>query len=212
MLRLDHLVFAAESLEAGRAWMEDRLGVCAQGGGAHPGRGTHNAVWRLGEAYLEVLAPDPDAPAPEGPRLFGVDAPALRPLLAAGPRLIAWVAAADDLDAALAAAPFPIGAPTAMTRGRLRWRLTVGAGGRPPLGGLGPALIEWPKGAHPVAMMSDTGLRLARFSARAPDPEALRAGLAAIGADALVEVEQAPGPPRLRCEITTRDGRRARFG
>jgi hypothetical protein len=212
MLRLDHIVFAAESLEAGREWMEDRLGVCAQGGGAHPGRGTHNALWRLGEAYLELLAPDPDAPAPDGPRLFGVDGPGMRTLLAAGPRLIAWVAAADDLDAALAAAPFPIGAPTAMSRGRLHWRLTVGEGGRPPLGGLGPALIEWPKGAHPVAMMSDPGLRLRRFSARSPDPDALRTGLAAIGADGLVEVEPTPGAPRLACEIETRTGRRERFG
>jgi hypothetical protein len=211
MLRLDHIVFAAESLEAGRAWMEGRLGVCAQGGGAHPGRGTHNALWRLGDSYLEVLAPDPDAPAPEGPRLFGVDAAATRARVAAAPILVAWVAATDDLDAALAAAPFPIGAPTSMSRGRLHWRLTVGEGGRPPLDGLGPALIEWPKGAHPVAMMSDAGLRLRRLAARAPDPGALRAALAAIGADGLIEVEPAPGPPRLSCEIETRDGRRERF-
>lgn len=212
MLRLDHLVFACAFLDDGRAWMEARLGVPAQGGGAHPGMGTCNALWRLGDAYLEMLAVDPDAPPPGRARMFGLDLPDVRARMAEGPFLLAWVAATDDLDAALAAAPFVIGAPVALSRGDLTWRLTVSADGRAPLGGVGPALIEWPRdAAHPISRMSDAGLRLARFAAATPEPEAVRAALAAIGADGLIEVARADGPPRLSCAIDGPGGR-AEFG
>lgn len=202
MLRLDHLVFACASLDDGRAWMEARLGQPAQGGGAHPAMGTCNALWRLGDAYLEMLAVDPEAPPPGRPRMFGLDLDDVRARLADGPFLLAWVAASDDLDAALAAAPFPIGAPVALSRGDHLWRLTVSADGRAPLGGLGPALIEWPQDApHPVSRMRDMGLRLTRFWCATPEPETLRAALAAVGAADLIEVTTGEGRPRLGCVI-----------
>jgi hypothetical protein len=210
MVTLDHLVFGALSLEDGRAWMEARLGVCAQGGGDHAGFGTHNALWRLGDAYLEVIAPDPDAPPPARPRLFGLDRPETRARLAHGPAPIAWVAATDALDATLARLPFPLGAPVAMRRGALAWRLTAPEDGAPPFDGLVPALIAWPPGVHPIREMCDPGLRLLRLAAITPDPPGLSAALAALGAPDLIAVEKGPAP-RLSCEIATPDGGTERF-
>jgi hypothetical protein len=205
MATLDHIVFLARDLEGGRAWMEARLGVPAQGGGEHVGMGTHNALWRLGPAYLEVLAADPAAPPPPRPRLFGLDAPAMRRRLADGPFLAAWVAATDRLDAALAAAPW-LGAALPMARGALRWRLSVTADGCAPLDGAAPALIEWPPGAHPARRMVDTGLRLTRLACAVPAPEDTRARLAVIGAERLIDLTEAEGPPRLSCVIAGPDG------
>ena len=70
---LDHLVLAAPELARGVVWAERRLGVAFGPGGAHPGMGTHNRLLRLGAgAFLEVIAPAPDSPAPPHPRWFGM--------------------------------------------------------------------------------------------------------------------------------------------
>ncbi len=88
---LDHLVYAAPDLEAAVDDLERRFGVRAVPGGSHPGRGTRNALIGLGEgAYLEILAPDPDQPLPDGPRWLGADA-------SAGPRLTSWAVRTSDL-------------------------------------------------------------------------------------------------------------------
>lgn len=197
--RLDHIVFGASELEAGRAAMTRRLGAPSQGGGAHPGFGTRNALWRLGAAYLEVLAPDPGKPRPEGPRPFGLDPSRL----GAEPTPIAWVVACDDLDDRLAACP-ELGRAIEMRRGALRWRLSRTRTARPAWDGLAPALIEWPRGAHPTDKMDDQGLRLRRLTLRTPRPEALRERLARIGVGDLAEVEV--GPPGLACGIETTGG------
>lgn len=64
---LDHLVVVAPTLAAGAQYVEERLGVVMQPGGKHPRMGTHNLLLRLGDCYLEVIAPNPDAPAPTRP-------------------------------------------------------------------------------------------------------------------------------------------------
>ena len=73
MAVLDHLVCAVADLDAPRRWLADRTGVDPVVGGAHPGRGTHNALASLGSAYLQLITPDPDQPEPHGPRPFGLD-------------------------------------------------------------------------------------------------------------------------------------------
>ena len=77
---IDHLVIAADSLEQGSAWCLATLGVKPSGGGKHPLMGTHNRVMAISsesfpDCYLEVIAIDPDAPAPGWPRWFGLDEP-----------------------------------------------------------------------------------------------------------------------------------------
>ena len=76
MLELDHLVVACLDLDDGDAWLRRRLGVALAPGGRHTGWGTHNRLLQLGAGvYLELIAPDPDAPDPQGPRPFRLDDP-----------------------------------------------------------------------------------------------------------------------------------------
>ncbi|MFN4156199.1 MAG: VOC family protein [Paracoccaceae bacterium] len=198
MLRLDHLAVSCTALDAGASAVEAALGLPLELGGAHPHMGTHNRLLGLGDLYLEVIAIDPAAPAPAWPRWFGLDE------FTGAPRLTNWVAACDDLGAALAAAPDGAGVPVDLARGDLRWRMAVPGDGRLPFGGAFPALIQW-QGPHPVARLPDTGARLARLVVTHPDAADLRAALAGLD-DARVVIEA--GPLTLRAEIDTAHGRR----
>ena len=95
-LQIDHLVVSASRLADGVAYVEQKLGLRMLPGGKHPDMGTHNALLNLGETYLEVIAIDPEANAPDHPRWFNLDN------FTGPPRLTNWVARTDDLDAALA--------------------------------------------------------------------------------------------------------------
>jgi hypothetical protein len=205
--RLDHFAIAATDLASGTAWLEARLGVALAPGGTHPRMGTHNRVLRLGDGlYLELIAIDPDVPQPGRPRWFGLDEPALAARLVERPRLVAWVAATDDLDAATVASPFPLGPVHEMTRGDLVWRITIPDDGRSVEGGAVPTLIEWPPGVHPTNRMPDAGCTLEQLTIHHPEPARIRAGLDAIGlVDLSVRVVE--GVPSLAASITTPTGR-----
>ena len=184
-LGLDHLVVAARSLAEGAAWLEDRLGVPLSPGGEHPSFGTHNRLLSLGGSYLEVIAVNPDAPAPLRPRWFGLDTPAVQERLERGPALIHWVARTPK-------PPLPVqGEALALSRGRYAWTLTVPQGGSLPLGGTVPSLIEW-QGDSPAAALPDVGVRLQSLTLETPQPEDLRAALNALELAVLVTVRQAP--------------------
>lgn len=171
MLELDHLVIAATDLDSGEAWLRERLGTSLAPGGRHPGWGTHNRLLQLGgRVYLELIAIDPSAPAPAGPRPFGLDDPALQAALAQAPRLIHWLVRSSDLEADLATLAYRPGPPVAMTRGALRWRITVPADGRPAGEGLLPSVIAWdvPPAEQPPARLPDAGVRLAALRVQGP--------------------------------------------
>jgi hypothetical protein len=204
---IDHLTVTAPSLEAGAMFVEQALGVPLQPGGQHARMGTHNRLLRLGNSlYLEVIAPDPDAPAPGRPRWFGLDGLAAD----AKPRLATWVARTDDIAASLAAASEPLGAAEPMARGDLRWLITVPADGELCLGGMAPALIEWQVPAHPAASLQDRGCSLVCLQAFTPDPARAEALLASLGLVAALEVHALPvgEPARLVAHIDTPAGRR----
>lgn len=159
MLRsaLDHLVITAGTRAAGMAYVADVLGVAMREGGEHPRMFTHNALLRLGEAeYLEVIAANPDAPAPARPRWFDLD----RHGADAEPRLVTWVVRTSDIQAAASRSPIPLGQIEAMTRGSLSWLITIPPDGSLPLGGAGPDLIQWSTTEHPAASLPDMGCRL----------------------------------------------------
>jgi Glyoxalase-like domain len=148
---LDHLVYAAPSLAAGIAAIEQLTGVTATAGGQHPGRGTHNALVSLGRrAYLEIVAPDPAQPRPSGGRWLGVDG-------VRAPQLTTWAAQCDDLAALVqraAAAGLRLGSIQAGARQRadgvhLAWQLTS----PDPLAadGVVPFFIDWGTSPHPAA-------------------------------------------------------------
>jgi len=177
---IDHLVVTARSRGEGIAWLADALGVTPVMGGEHPRMGTHNALVRLGDAtYLEVIAPNPQAPRPDRPRWFDLD----RLAPAAAPRLATWVVRASDIDAAAAAASLPLGPIEAMTRGTLAWRLTVPGDGGLVLDGAAPSLIQWARHDHPAAALPDQGCRLEGLTIRHPQADRLAAMLRNIGFD-----------------------------
>ena len=186
MLWLDHLAVVAGRLEDGVASVESLLGVAMAGGGKHPHMGTHNRLLSLGDLYLEVIAVDPEAPAPAHPRWFDMDH------FLGPPRLANWVAACDDIAAEVALGPDGIGTPLALQRGDYRWQMAVPADGRLPFDGGFPALIHWEGAAHPARALPDHGLRLNRLEISHPRASALRAALAGRLEDPRLSVREAP--------------------
>lgn len=174
--RIDHLAITAPTLQVGSDALYAQLGVRPQAGGQHARMGTHNLLLRLGDAlYLEVIAVDPDAPAPARPRWFGLDT--LAP--DAPPRLACWVARTDDM--AATAAAVPLGEVLSMSRGALDWRITVPADGSLPLGGAAPALIQWDTAAHPAATLPDQGCTLTALELQHPEPARVQSVLDCLG-------------------------------
>jgi len=186
---IDHLAVTATSLATGADWVEQVLGVPPQPGGEHPLMGTHNVLLRLGDnIYLEVIAVNPQAPPPDRPRWFELDA--LR--TDDKPRLRNWIARSANIHGTLAVAGEDLGTVTAMSRGDLQWLITIPEDGKPPMGGTAPALIEWKTGPHPASRLLDHGLRLERLELLHPRPDRVMAMLEAIGMDAMVQVRRAP--------------------
>lgn len=174
---VDHLVVAAATLELGAAWCEATLGVAPEPGGRHALMGTHNRLLAIGterfpRAYLEIIAIDPGAAAPQRPRWFDLDDAALQARIAQGPALIHWVARCADVAAecaALARAGIDRGAVLAAERdtprGPLRWRIAVRDDGRRLADGALPTLIEWGE-VHPADSLPPRGVVLRELALR----------------------------------------------
>lgn len=198
MLKVDHLAVTCADLATGVAQIERLLGVPMAPGGQHAAMSTHNRLLSLGDTYLEVIAPDPAAPAPARPRWFRLDD-------RDAPRLTNWVAACEDLDAVLAGAPAGAGTPMALARGDFRWRMAVPDDGRLPFDDCFPALIRWQGAAHPAPRLPDHGLRLTALHIEHPAAQALAGWLGPRLTDPRVTL--APGPaPRLTATIATPQG------
>ncbi|MEO1292434.1 MAG: VOC family protein [Pseudomonadota bacterium] len=179
-VQFDHLVIGAQSLEQGATWAERVLGVSVPAGGAHPLMGTHNLLAQMAPGYLEIIAIDPNAPAPPRNRWYGLDNPETQAALARQPGPIAWVLGTDTIAATSQVAEWSTGPVLDVARGDLTWKITVREDGSAAEGVL-PTLIEWPE-ASPAANLPDLGLRLQHLTLRHPRPERLRAALASVGA------------------------------
>ncbi|MGL4236798.1 VOC family protein [Tabrizicola sp.] len=200
-LVFDHIAISAQSLDEGAAWVEAALGVPLAGGGKHPHMATHNRLLGLGDLYLEVIAPDPDARHPGWPRWFNLDH------FQGPPRLTNWVCRTDDLDQALAAAPPGAGTPVDLQRGDFRWRMAVPADGRLPLNDAYPALIEWQGSLHPTKALPDAGVRLTQLEISLPEAEALQHALGPEFNDPRVVIRLSPHK-HLRATFSTPHGTR----
>ncbi len=209
---VDHLVIAAATLEQGVAWCEASLGAVPGPGGKHALFGTHNRLMKVESegfpgVYLEIIAIDPDAPAPARPRWFGLDEAATRQRLALhGPGLLHAVARTKALDAhlaALAAEGIDAGEALAASRqsaeGLLQWRIAVRPDGRLLHGGALPTLIEW-RGPHPTRAMATSRVRLRELTLGGLPPRA--AAALALGGVRFV----AQSPPGLRATFDTPRG------
>jgi hypothetical protein len=203
LARLDHLVYAAPSLDQGMSRIESLLGVRPTFGGRHPRYGTHNALLSLGlTTYLEVIALDPQAAEPAVRAAFGLDD-------LAEPRLTTWALRTSRIerDAAAAtagAATSGLGAVEAGARETadgilLSWRLTDPSA--MPLEGAVPFLIDWGATPHPAGT-APAGGELITFRIEHPHPDKVRSALAALGALADVEAGD-----RVRLVATIRTAR-----
>ncbi|MHA3914984.1 VOC family protein [Halovulum sp. GXIMD14793] len=210
MLSIDHLVFGTSDLAAGTEWMTDQLGVAPGGGGVHPLMGTHNSLWRLGDIYLEVIAIDPQAADPGRPRWYGLDNPEVQAGFADHPRPVTWVAQTTDLQAAMAASPLDPGPALQVTRGDLRWTLTVPTTGHMNHRGVYPTLIEWPEDVtQPQKSLPENGLRLSGFTIHGRD--AVHADLGKLGAADLYQAKRTDALSWLEVTVTRPSGQDVRF-
>jgi hypothetical protein len=55
-MRIDHVIYATQDLDAAAARLEAEHGLVAAGGGRHAGIGTENRIVPLGGGYLELIA------------------------------------------------------------------------------------------------------------------------------------------------------------
>ncbi|MEV5300626.1 VOC family protein [Amycolatopsis methanolica] len=198
-MNLDHLVYATPDLAGTVADLRGR-GIDLVPGGPHPGRGTRNHLTGLGDgAYLEVIGPDPEQEAPDGPRWFGIDD-------LAGPRLAAWAVRVPDLAAALVrsrAAGYSFGDPRPMSRRRpdgvlLSWSMAFPV----EAGEVVPFLIDWQDSPHPGENLP-VSASLEALTGVHPDPGLVAGPLAAV--DAALTVVTGPAP-RLEAVLATPGG------
>lgn len=132
---------------------------------------------------MEIIAIGPQGAAPAGSRWFGLDELARQNALAAAPRLVAWVAATDDLRATAAASPLELGPITVVRRGALEWQITVRRDGTLAADGAMPSLLQWPPGPHPASLMPQLGFALIGFEIAHPNAAELASAFRAINID-----------------------------
>lgn len=162
VLRLDHIVIACETLAEGDAWLTEKLGRRPDPGGQHPMFGTHNLLLSLGpDEYLELIAIDRAAPAPDRPRWYGLDS------FSGAPRVVAWAAQDETCNAP------PGSTVTRLSRGNLTWLMALPDDARMPGHGTQPLHICWLEGGHPCGQLPDAGFRLEALRMTSPDPAPL---------------------------------------
>lgn len=203
---IDHLVVVAPTLDSGVEAVESELGITLAKGGKHPAMGTHNRLLKLGDTtYLEVIAPDPEAPHPPGSRWFGLD----RLSSNDSPRLAGWVARTDDIHRAGELYQSTLGSAAPMSRGNLKWQITIRPDGELPFHGAAPVLIEWESEPHPARTLPDSGCSLSELRIFHPDPETVRGMCIALELESMPKLYWAAGmSTSLIAYINTPDGRR----
>lgn len=202
-VRLDHIIFGCAELDAGAAWLSERLGVQEAARGVHKMMGTHNALWNMGEAYIELVAINPDAPHPGRPRWFGLDDAATQAKLANGVALLTWAIAGAPIEPIVAKAPVDLGPVESFSRDDLAWNLAVPVKGSPGLDGAFPLTLHWTKGVHPAERLPDVGVRCDRLAVSHPEMAAIRGALGPVASP----VELHDGAFALTAELSGPAGR-----
>jgi len=199
---IDHLIFAAPTLESGMDAIEKLLGIRPVVGGQHQGRGTHNALLAMGNIYFEVIAPDPTQSDVPKPLWMKTDQ-------ATQPQLWTWAAANSDLlelEKIANQNQIPLGKIKSGTRTQtngniIKWQLT-----EPILdneNGIMPFFLNWGKTIHPSKTLPQAGEVLA-LKAIHPNPEIIKNQLEKLGINLLVEKGT---QPHLEATIRTLNGK-----
>ena len=192
---IDHLVYASNDLPSASAAVADLFGIAPTPGGHHVGVGTYNELLGLGgSTYLEVIGPDPDQRAPDGPRPFGIDT-------LGRPALVAWCVRPSrslvDIIVEARATGIELGDVAAMSRRRpdgvlLEWELTF-----PQLTGrFGmalPFMIDWGRSSHPTDTLP-AAVQLLGLEVTHPDVQPLRTAFDIIGITTGVDLREGARP------------------
>lgn len=178
-VQIDHIILGINDLERGVAEFEAKTGVRPVFGGAHPGRGTHNALASLGGGtYIEILAPN-RAEAAMDAMIAGLEKmTSLTP--------IGWAVATTDLAAVkkraeaggVTTTQVMPGARTLPDGSRLEW-MTIGV--TEPAHDWAPFFIQWADPARQPARTAPGGCTLESIALADPGPDALRTLLTAVG-------------------------------
>lgn len=184
-MKLDHIAFAAQSLDQAQDYALRVFGVKLPAGGRHPLMGTHNLLTRIAPGvFLEFIAIDPEAPPPNRTRWFALDRLMQEGKLEDAPRLFGWVASLTGLARNVTEIDSPQHELLEVSRGDLRWHFFHRKDGEPDAGGCVPALIDWASGKSPADNMQDVGIRLNQFQLAHPEIAAIREQLDRQGWDA----------------------------
>ena len=186
-VKIDHIILGINDLERGIEEFSRVTGVRPAFGGAHPGRGTHNALASLGNGtYIEILAPNPADAKPLDPT-EGISGLAAMTTLTP----IGWALSATDLAAVTKRAEAG-GVTTTQVRpgarqlpggATLEW-MTVGVAA--PAHDWAPFFIQWTNPAFQPAHTAPAGCTLTSVTLADPSPDALKTLFAAVGFDMTV--------------------------
>lgn len=204
MIQFDHISIIAPSLEEGIDYVHACLDIELINGNTHIDMGTHNKRVKLGpECYLEIIAINPDAPPPPGPRWFGFDKmEAIISDWSKGVRLKGWVARTNNIDEILRTHGHLLGEKKWLDH---HFYFSVLPDGALPMGGILPSIIDIGDDLPTATSLVDQGLRLIEFVLEHPDPARIIALYKEIGIISPPKVIEGPNP-RFRAMIDTPGG------
>lgn len=207
MLKLDHITVIAPSLAEGVRHVRNCLDLDVPFGQRHAYMGTYNHLLQLGDAvYLEIVALDPEADAPDRRRWFGLDDQnKVRSDWEEGRRLRGWVGRTDTIDEILAARGDIFGEKVPLPTVNSSFDFAIPSDGSLPLDGAAPSIIDRRGRPRSMATIADLGARLRSFTLEHPNPTAVEALYRAVTVDRPPEIAKGP-ELRYRAQIETPAG------
>ena len=164
MHKLDHVVIAANNLDEGTSYVENKLNVKLSNIGYHRDMGTHNRVVKISKsAYLEVISIDPNCGHLNSKRWFNLDSLKLQSQLRKSPKVIGYVIENVDIKILKYYEPF-----FKASRGEYKWKFAMPGtnasilGDQSHLNGIIPSLINW-ESEKPINKMQDNHLNLKKI-------------------------------------------------
>ena len=164
MHKLDHVVVAANNLEEGTSYVENKLNVKLSNIGYHRDMGTHNRVVKISKSvYLEVISIDPSCGHLNSKRWFNLDSLKLQSQLRKSPQVIGYVIENVDIKILKYYEPF-----FKASRGEYNWKFAMPGtnasilANQSYLNGIIPSLINW-ESEKPISKMQDNHLNLEKI-------------------------------------------------
>ena len=164
MHKLDHVVIAANTLEEGTSYIENKLHVKLSDIGYHKDMGTYNRVVKISKSvYLEVIAIDPNCGHLKSKRWFNLDSLDLQSQLRKSPRVIGYVIENEDTKILKYYESF-----FRVSRGEYKWKFAMPRNDSSIStdkfyqSGIIPSLINW-ESEKPINKMQDNDLNLKKI-------------------------------------------------